>query len=57
MTRKLEDILNLPNVKEAFAKVDDKEKSRDDKDKPTIPRMWIRKLPRHWKKLTRNLTR
>jgi hypothetical protein len=38
MTRKLEDILNLPNVKEAFAKVDDKEKSRDDKDKPTIPK-------------------
>jgi hypothetical protein len=38
MTRKLEEILNLPNVKEAFAKVDDKEKSRDDKDKPTIPK-------------------
>ena len=38
MTRKLEDILNLPNVKEAFAKVDDKEKSREDKDKPTIPK-------------------
>ena len=38
MTRKLEDILNLPNVKEAFAKVDEKEKSRDDKDKPTIPK-------------------
>ena len=38
MTRKLEDILNLPNVKEAFAKVDDKETSRDDKDKPTIPK-------------------
>ena len=38
MTRKLEDILNLPNVKEAFAKVDDKEKSREEKDKPTIPK-------------------
>ncbi len=38
MTRKLEDILNLPNVKEAFAKVDANEKSRDDKDKPTIPK-------------------
>jgi hypothetical protein len=38
MTRKLEDILNLPNVKEAFAKVDAKEKSREDKDKPTIPK-------------------
>jgi len=38
MTRKLEDILNLPNVKEAFAKVDAKEKTRDDKDKPTIPK-------------------
>jgi len=38
MTRKLEDILNLPNVKEAFATVDAKEKNRDDKDKPTIPK-------------------
>jgi hypothetical protein len=38
MTRKLEDILNLPNVKEAFAQVDDKEKSREEKDKPTIPK-------------------
>jgi len=38
MTRKLEEILNLPNVKEAFAKVDAKEKSRDEKDKPTIPK-------------------
>ena len=38
MTRKLEEILNLPNVKEAFAQVDDKEKSREDKDKPTIPK-------------------
>ncbi len=38
MTRKLEDILNLPNVKEAFAKVDAKEKNRDDKDKPSIPK-------------------
>ena len=38
MTRKLEDILNLPNVKEAFARVDAKEKTRDDKDKPTIPK-------------------
>jgi hypothetical protein len=37
MTRKLEDILNLPNVKEAFAKVDAKEKSRDDKDR-AIPK-------------------
>jgi len=38
MTRKLEDILNLPNVKEAFAKVDAKEKFREDKEKPTIPK-------------------
>ena len=38
MTRKLEDILNLPNVKEAFAQVDAKEKTRDDKDKPSIPK-------------------
>ena len=28
MTKKLEDILNLPNVKEAFAQVDKKEKDR-----------------------------
>ena len=32
MTKKLEDILNLPNVKEAFKKVDDKEKAREGKD-------------------------
>lgn len=32
MTKKLEDILNLPNVKEAFKKVDAKEKAREDKD-------------------------
>ena len=32
MTKKLEDILNLPNVKEAFKKVDAKEKERDEKD-------------------------
>ena len=31
MTKKLEDILNLPNVKEAFAKVDAKEKNKDQK--------------------------
>ena len=28
MTKKLEDILNLPNVKEAFAKIDEKEKTK-----------------------------
>ena len=33
MTKKLEDILNLPNVKEAFAQVDKKEQARDNKDK------------------------
>ena len=32
MTKKLEDILNLPNVKEAFKKVDDQEKIRESKD-------------------------
>ena len=32
MTTKLEDILNLPNVKEAFKTVDAKEKARDAKD-------------------------
>tara|TARA_B100001057_G_scaffold403045_1_gene415191 strand:+ start:883 stop:1401 length:519 start_codon:yes stop_codon:yes gene_type:complete len=31
MTKKLEDILNLPNVKEAFDKVDAKEKEKDSK--------------------------
>ena len=29
MTKKLEDILNLPNVKEAFKKVDEKEKAKE----------------------------
>jgi hypothetical protein len=33
MTKKLEDILNLPNVKEAFKNVDAKEKSKEAKDK------------------------
>ena len=33
MTKKLEDILNLPNVKEAFAQVDAKEKAKENKDK------------------------
>jgi len=33
MTKKLEDILNLPNVKEAFKEVDQKEKNKDSKDK------------------------
>ena len=32
MTKKLEDILNLPNVKEAFKKVDNKEKDRVSKE-------------------------
>lgn len=31
MTKKLEEILNLPNVKEAFAQVDAKDKDKDDK--------------------------
>ena len=33
MTKKLEDILNLPNVKEAFKQVDEKENKRDSKDR------------------------
>ena len=32
MTKKLEDILNLPNVKEAFKEVDKKEQARSNKD-------------------------
>ena len=32
MTKKLEDILNLPNVKEAFAKIDEKEKAKEQKN-------------------------
>ena len=32
MTKKLEDILNLPNVKEAFAKTDKTEKAKEEKD-------------------------
>ena len=35
MTKKLEDILNLPNVKEAFAKVDEKEKVKESKNNGT----------------------
>ena len=33
MTKKLEEILNLPNVKEAFAQVDKKEQARENKEK------------------------
>jgi len=33
MTKKLEDILNLPNVKEAFKQVDEKEKNKEIKEK------------------------
>jgi hypothetical protein len=33
MTKKLEDILNLPNVKEAFKQVDEKEKNKEFKEK------------------------
>ena len=32
MTKKLEDILNLPNVKEAFKQVDSKEKVKETKN-------------------------
>ena len=32
MTKKLEDILNLPNIKEAFAQVDAKEKAKENKN-------------------------
>ena len=32
MTKKLEDILNLPNVKEAFAKIDESEKAKEQKN-------------------------
>ena len=39
MTKKLEDILNLPNVKEAFAKVDAKEKQKQNKQiNGTVPK-------------------
>jgi len=34
MTKKLEDILNLPNVKEAFKQVDQKESIKKQKEKP-----------------------
>ncbi len=33
MTKKLEDILNLPNVKEAFKEVDKKEKDKKIKER------------------------
>ena len=39
MTKKLEDILNLPNVKEAFKEVDKKEK-----DKPARKRKNLKKV-------------
>ena len=32
MTKKLEDILNLPNVKEAFKQVDAKERVKESKE-------------------------
>ena len=32
MTKKLEDILNLPNVQEAFKEVDKKEQARANRD-------------------------
>ena len=39
MTKKLEDILNLPNVKEAFAQVDKKEKDKQTKQiNGTVPK-------------------
>ena len=38
MTKKLEDILNLPNVKEAFAQADAKEKTKDQKKHYSILR-------------------
>ena len=37
MTKKLEDILNLPNVKEAFKEVDKKEKDRAIKEANGVP--------------------
>ena len=33
MTKKLEDVLNLPNVKEAFKEVDKKEQAKANKEK------------------------
>ena len=38
MTKKLEDILNLPNVKDAFAKVDAKEKKLKEANGTTVPK-------------------
>ncbi len=37
MTKKLEDILNLPNVKEAFKKVDSKEKKNKQRSRQRNP--------------------
>ena len=37
MTKKLEDILNLPNVKDAFKEVDKKEKDRKIKESNGVP--------------------
>jgi len=38
MTKKLEDILNLPNVKEAFAQVDAKDKKLKEANGTTVPK-------------------
>jgi len=59
MTKKLEDILNLPNVKEAFKEVDKKEKDKKLKRPPTVARRattWIHR-PRDLERVTRSLTR
>ena len=37
MTKKLEDVLNLPNVKEAFKEVDKKEQAKANKEKILQP--------------------
>ena len=44
MTKKLEDILNLPNVKEEFKKVDKKEKDNQAKQVNGVQKNVILKL-------------
>ena len=57
MTKKLEDILNLPNVKEAFKEVDKKEKDKKLKDAGQHLRILIQRHKRTYRRAMRSLTR
>jgi hypothetical protein len=61
MTKKLEDILNLPNVKEAFKEVDKKEKDKKLKEtangQVSQQRTWIHRQEEPSRRAMRSLTR